>query len=237
MMEILKKILGWLITLLVPLVLVLIGVRILISPIFIQVEYRMPGFPADTYGFTNQERLYWADISRKYLTNWEGIEYLAELRFPEGEQAAGDCRDYLSPRDCGYFYNDRELKHMLDVKIVARYAMWFMWGSIIVLLGLGFWAKKSDWWEEYKWALSRGGWITVGLIVALMVYLILNFNQLFVNFHQIFFADGTWMFRFSDSLIRLFPVQFWRDAFIWVGVIALGGGIALGYFGSRRGRK
>jgi len=233
-MHILKIILGWLITLLVPVVLVLIGVQVLISPIFIQVEYRMPGFPADSYGFTNEERLYWADISRKYLTNREGIEYLAELRFPDGEQAAGDCRDYLSPRDCGNFYNDRELKHMLDVKIVARYAMSFMWGSIIVMLGLGFWAKKSDWWDNYKGALSRGGWITVGLIVALMVYLVLNFNQLFVNFHQIFFADGTWMFRFSDSLIRLFPVQFWRDAFIWVGVIALGGGIALGYWGSRK---
>jgi integral membrane protein (TIGR01906 family) len=69
-----------------------------------------------------------------------------------------------------------------------------------------------------------------------MVYLVLNFNQLFVAFHRIFFADGTWMFRFSDSLIRLFPVRFWRDAFIWVGVIALGGGIALGYFGGRRGK-
>ena len=78
--------------------------------------------------------------------------------------------------------------------------------------------------------MARGGWLTVGLIVALLVYLVLNFNSLFVLFHRVFFEGDTWLFEYSDTLIRLFPVVFWRDAFIWVGVLSLGGGAALGYF-------
>jgi integral membrane protein (TIGR01906 family) len=112
--------------------------------------------------------------------------------------------------------------------------MGVLWGSVLFLLGMGYWASKSDWWDEYKISISRGGWLTVGLVLILLVYVAINFNRLFVFFHEIFFASGTWVFRFSDSLIRLFPVTFWRDAFIWVGVIALVGGACLGYFLKRK---
>jgi len=229
-MRTLKIILSWVITLLVPAVLIMTGIIVLLSPIYIQVEYRMPYFPDDPYDFTQEERLYWADISIDYLLNSQGIDYLGNLQFPDGQQAAGSCEDYVSPRDCTYFYNDRELSHMVDVKIVLWYALAGFMVSLIFIIALGFWAKKSDWWDIYKRGLFRGGWLTVGLIAALMVYLAINFNALFVTFHEIFFASGTWTFRFSDSLIRLFPVVFWRDAFIWIGAIALGGGVALGYF-------
>lgn len=236
-MKTLKVILSWFITLLVPIVLVLIGVRILLTPVFIQVEYRMPYFPEDTKGrhhFAIDERLYWADLSRKYILNREGIEYLAELQFTEGQQAAGSCEDYLPPRDCSYLYNDRELDHMLDAKDVARYAIWFLWGSLLFLLLMGYWAKQSNWWPQFRLALSRGGWLTVGVVILFLAYVALNFNDLFVIFHKIFFEGDTWLFKNSDSLIRLFPVIFWRDAFIWIGVLALGAGAALGYFFGQR---
>jgi len=234
-MSMLKKVSGWLVTILVPIILVLFGVGILLSPIYIQVEYRMPYFPEDRYGFSMDDRLYWADLSINYLLNREGIEFLSDLRFPGGQDAAGSCEDYHPPRDCSYLYNDREISHMLDVKLVVGFAATVFFGALLTLLSFGIWAKHSDWWMEYGKALARGGWLTVGLIAALMVYLVINFNDLFITFHEIFFKSGTWVFRFSDSLIRLFPVIFWRDAFIWVGVIALVGGAAIGYlFGVRK---
>ena len=229
-MSFLKNISGWLVTLLVPVVMVLFGVGVLLSPVYIHVEYRLPYFPDDPYGFTLEERLHWAGLSIDYLLNREGLEFLADLQFPAGQLAAGSCEDYLAPRDCSYLYNDRELSHMLDVKIVVRYATYVFFSSLLILLVLGVWARQSNWWSNYQWALGRGGWLTVGLITALMVYLVINFNALFITFHEIFFKSGTWVFRFSDSLIRLFPVTFWRDAFIWVGGIAFVGGVLLGYF-------
>ena len=56
-----------------------------------------------------------------------------------------------------------------------------------------------------------------------------SFGVFFVAFHQVFFDPGTWIFLWSDTLIRLFPERFWRDVFIYVGVLSLAGGLALGF--------
>ena len=37
------------------------------------------------------------------------------------------------------------------------------------------------------------------------------------------------MFEFSDTLIRLFPERFWRDIFIYVGILAGGAGLLIGF--------
>ena len=147
-----------------------------------------------------------------YLFSRAGIEFLGGLTFDDGSA----------------LYNERELRHMLDVKIVVRAAMRVLYGSLAVLVLAGVWANRGDWWWEYRQALSRGGWLTVGIIGAMIVAMILSFNWFFVAFHKIFFESETWIFRYSDTLIRLFPVRFWRDTFIAVGGITLVGGILLG---------
>jgi len=213
----LKRILHWLIVVLVPIVLVLGAVRLLLTPVFIQIEYRMPNFPEDSYGFSQEERLDWAEIARQYLLNRAEIEFLGDLTFEDG-----------SP-----LYNQRELRHMLDVKIVVKAAMGVLYAALALLVIAGVWARRADWWGQYRLALSRGGWVTVGLLVFLIVAIALSFNTVFVAFHQVFFEGDTWIFRYSDTLIRLFPVRFWRDAFVTVGLLALSGGLALGYFFGR----
>ena len=55
-----RKTLGWFVTILTPLVVLMLSVRLLITPVFAQVEYRMPGFPDDPYGFTLEDRLEWS---------------------------------------------------------------------------------------------------------------------------------------------------------------------------------
>jgi integral membrane protein (TIGR01906 family) len=57
---------------------------------------------------------------------------------------------------------------------------------------------------------------------------LIGFSVFFVFFHQIFFESGTWVFRFSDTLIRLFPERFWRDTFIAIGLLSIAGGLVLG---------
>jgi integral membrane protein (TIGR01906 family) len=54
------------------------------------------------------------------------------------------------------------------------------------------------------------------LIGALLVFLVVRFDALFEQFHRLFFAEGTWVFEESSTLIRLFPFVFWRDAFALV---------------------
>ena len=38
---------------------------------------------------------------------------------------------------------------------------------------------------------------------------------------------GTWLFSYSDALIRLFPVEFWFDATVMLAIIGFVGGLAL----------
>jgi len=90
----------------------------------------------------------------------------------------------------------------------------------------------------YRQALARGGWLTVALIGTLIVAIALSFNAVFVGFHKVFFEGETWIFLYSDTLIRLFPVRFWRDAFVTVGVLALlGGGLLGGWLRTRAVHK
>lgn len=224
----LRKARSWIVTLLIPVVLVLTAVRLLMTPLFLMVEYNTPGFPQDRYGFTKEERLYWSGIALEYLLNTEDISFLAELRFPEGESAPAPTCQFMA--DCTRLYNDRELRHMEDVKNVVKIALSVLYLSLAVLLILGLWAWQGDWWLEFRRGLSRGGWLTVIFIASILLFVLVAFGVIFVAFHNVFFDPGTWTFLFSDTLIRLFPERFWRDTFLAVGLVSGGTGLALGYF-------
>jgi integral membrane protein (TIGR01906 family) len=195
----------WLISVLTPFVILMISVRILITPLFAKIEYKLPGFPEDPYGFTMQDRLRWSEPSIRYLVNNEDIDYLEVLAFDDGEP----------------IFNDRELSHMVDVKGVVT-GMRVALAIFLILLVFCIWVLlKNGRRDLIHAAFYQGGWGLLGLIASILLLVAISFNQLFTWFHQIFFSDGTWQFYTSDTLIRLFPMRFWRDAFIFVGVLSL----------------
>lgn len=218
----LPSILSYLVTLLTPLFLLGLGLRILLTPLFYSLEYRMPYFPPDQYGFTTEDRLRWAPYAVEYLLNDADISYLGDLTFKAGEP----------------LYNERELSHMEDVKVVTRGALRVWYSSVVLLVGLGIWAYYGKWWQAYRAGLRRGGWLMIGLVAAAGLFGALAFWQLFTLFHGLFFEGDSWLFLYSDTLIRLFPIRFWQDAFLWAGVIAIGGalGLALGLRKKRQGK-
>lgn len=209
-----RNILSWLTTLLTPILLLGLGLRILLTPLFYNVEYRMPYFPPDPYGFTTQDRLHWASYAVNYLINNADISYLGDLTFPDGKP----------------LYNERELSHMHDVKGVTQGTLKTWYVAVVSLIGLGIWARYGKWWPAYLQGLRRGGWLMIGLTVVIGLFASIGFWRFFTLFHEIFFQGNSWLFEYSDTLIRLFPLQFWQDAFLWAGVIAIGGalGLALG---------
>jgi integral membrane protein (TIGR01906 family) len=211
--SVLFLVLSWLITILVPVALVLTSVRLMLTPLYINFEYNVPGFPQDSFGFAKEDRLHWAEITRQYLLNPAGISFLADLRFLDGKPV----------------YNERELRHMVDVKNVLAKALTIWLVSLGALLVLGVWAWFGHWWDPFKHGLGRGGWLTVILVATVLIFVIFGFGVFFVFFHDLFFQSGTWMFEWSDTLIRLFPERFWRDIFILVGALSVGGGLALAY--------
>ncbi len=200
-----QNILGWAVSGITPFVILMLGIRLLITPLFAWVQYHMPGFPDDSYGFTLEDRLRYSEPSIRYLVNSEDIAYLEALSFENGEP----------------IYNARELSHMVDVKIVVTGMRIGLAVGIVLLVVLSLIAIKKGWRDKILDDFRRGSWILLGFIAAILLLLVINFNNLFTWFHQIFFESGTWLFYTSDTLIRLFPLRFWQNAFITVGLVSV----------------
>lgn len=187
-------------TLAFPFLLVMIFVRIIMSPLFLQFEYTRPGFPEDYYGFTIQDRLNYAPFAVQYLLNGDDISFLGDLRFPDGTE----------------MYNARELHHMRDVKIVTKYAFTAAaFAGILAIIAFYVLWRSSR--QLLFSALLTASRLTIGLIAAIVIISVTSWDTFFTTFHGIFFAGGTWQFAYSDTLIRLFPEQFWFDAAIIIG--------------------
>ncbi len=210
----LTSVFSWLVSLLIPIFLLGLGLRILLTPLYYNIEYRMPYFPPDQYGFTIEDRLRWTPFAIDYLLNDAEVSYLGDLTFEDGSA----------------LYNERELSHMQDVKVVTQGALRVWYVTVALLAGLGVWAWFGNWWQTYRQGLRRGGWLMIGLVLTVGLFGAIAFWQLFTLFHGLFFEGDSWLFLYSDTLIRLFPIRFWQDAFLWAGVISVGGalGLALG---------
>jgi integral membrane protein (TIGR01906 family) len=219
--------LSYVITLLTPIALLGLGLRLLLSPFLLQIEYNMPYFPVDTYGFTRQDRLHWAPYAVDYLVNRADISYLGDLKFENGNP----------------LFNERELTHMQDVKRVTQNALQLWDITLVTLLLLGCFAYaqhklwgRADWISAYARGFWRGGWLMVGLALSIGAIVVVGiainpnvFWEFFTLFHKLFFTGDSWLFYYSDTLIRLFPIRFWQDAFLLAAFIALGGGLGLAF--------
>ena len=80
-----NKILVFILAIFIPYLLLMTGVRLVMTPAFPAMEYKRAGFPQDPYGFTIQERTKWSDYAVSYLTNDAGIEYLENLQDLTGQ--------------------------------------------------------------------------------------------------------------------------------------------------------
>ncbi len=205
--------LSLLVTILIPIFLLMLGVRILLTPTCPEVEYRTPGFPEDSYGFTQAERLQWSKISIEYLVNDAGPEFLGDLTFDDGTP----------------LYKDSEVSHMVDVKVLVKFGLRLWAWATGLLVVLGVWAKFGKWWQAYLLGAKRGGQLTLALTLILGTLASINFWAFFEQFHHLFFTGDSWIFYYSDTLIRLFPMRFWRDAFLMEGIIVVGGALALAF--------
>lgn len=196
---------SWIITLLLPIIIVFSIMRGLMTPAFPAIEYNMPGFPDDPYGFTKDERLRWSKISIQYLLNDTDIRFFEPHMLSDGAP----------------LYNERELSHMDDVKILVQQGLrvWFSTGLLFLLAILYLILTKS--YFSLKNGLRNGGFFTVGIIAAILLSVAIDFNTLFAWFHSLFFIGESWIFYYSDTFIRLFPIRFWMDCFIYIGVLSL----------------
>ena len=113
-------------------------------------------------------------------------------------------------------------------------AWYIIIGLSVAILG---WFLIMGQWGSMRQAFQAGGWVTLGLISGLLIFLLVSFDTLFTRFHELFFSEGSWLFDESSTLIRLFPFVFWRDAFALVLTFTLVVGILLVIITRKRKQK
>jgi integral membrane protein (TIGR01906 family) len=198
-------ILRTLIQVMIPLLLILGNVRLVLvtANIWIPIEYRLPGFPDDPYGFSLEDRLKWSKIDVEYLLNDESVDYFDSFRLESGEP----------------MHNERELRHMQDVKVLVQQSwLAFRIGLVLLIFFLLILGGSQGYDSVWK-ALQKGFLWTLILLGVLFVVVVVAFGFLFVGFHRLFFEGETWIFQYSDTFIRLYPERFWRDVFIFLAVL------------------
>jgi integral membrane protein (TIGR01906 family) len=204
----------------VPVVLVVMPIRVLMHPRWVYFEYSRPDFPPDSFGLTLQERTRLAVTGIDSIIGPRGVVVLQEARFSDGSPA----------------FNEREVGHMQDVRKVtgniylAQVVLFIVAVIAVVALARG----KAH--LAAAGALLSGALVTVALLVALVFFVFTGFDTFFTAFHRVFFSGDTWLFNYSDTLIRLYPVQFWFDAATVIGVTSIVEAAVLGVMAWRWGR-
>ncbi len=142
-------------------------------------------------------------------------------------------------------FNQREVAHLRDVKGLIRLDYWVLLGTLIYTLsyaGVSLFWRRGRYWRRLAWGVVSGGGITLALMLAMGLGTLLNFDQLFLQFHLISFTNELWQLDpTKDYLIMLFPQGFWYDAAtfctgITAGLAVILGGAAGGYLMFTRSR-
>jgi len=193
---------------LVPLIIVPAVVRLLTTDQYLAFEYGKSDFPKDMFGFDQSQRFSHASDNLRYIVEDRPPAFLAD-------QKHGDAP----------LYDPREVSHMQDVQNVFR-GVWNLWeyASVLFFICILALTLVDGGRKLIAASLKTGGLVTVGLFALVGIGAAVALQAGFVLFHRFFFVEGSWLFNFTDTLIRLFPQQFWFDSAVTVSSLSLLGG-------------
>ena len=127
-------------------------------------------------------------------------------------------------------FDEHEAIHLKDVKGLFRLDYWIFLGTLLYSLVYAVFFLWLGGRRRVALGLIWGSGLTLGLMLLLGLSAMLNFDQLFLQFHLLSFTNEFWQLDPArDYLIMLFPGGFWYDATLFitsatgVGAVILGG--------------
>ena len=134
-------------------------------------------------------------------------------------------------------FNEREVIHMRDVKQLFQFFFRlheFAFAYILTyVVGVYLWSREQSLRRLARQAVIAGVATAVALTLV-AVAMLFGFDQIFVGFHLVSFSNDFWRLNpATDRLVQMFPLGFWFDVSIGVGVLTIveGGLVALGGYG------
>lgn len=117
-------------------------------------------------------------------------------------------------------------QHLADVRHVvagSRVATAVLSALCTLWIAVGLMRRRT---ERIAAGLRAGAIGSLAFVAIGALLGVLDFDTLFVWFHSIFFAEGTWVFPADSLLIGLFPESFWIVAGASLAaLVAAGGGL------------
>lgn len=173
----------------IPPFLVLANLYVFLTPQYIDYEYGKPGFP--------QAELF-KDADRRYNS-------VESLLFVTGDRT-------LAQFTALGVYNEREIKHMVDVReLITKVKVFQVVDGLVLLIALVALVWQSATRPLAARGLLGGGLLTLALFGAVGLFAVVGFNTFFTAFHRVFFEGDSWLFLTTDSLIQFYPLPFWID--------------------------
>ncbi len=128
-------------------------------------------------------------------------------------------------------FTEREIIHMKDVKGLIHGVYMWQWitlGYLAAVLAAYIWLRRR---EAIPGAVRVGFWggvVTLLIIGALGLGSVVGFEALFLKFHQLSFANDFWKLNPRiHNLVAMFPEPFFRDATLFVALMAIGQALLL----------
>ena len=134
-------------------------------------------------------------------------------------------------------YNEREVIHMRDVKQMFQFFFHLQEFAFVYIVtyvaGVYLWSREQSLRRLARLA-EIGGVATAGALGVGALAMLVGFDQLFLLFHVVSFANDFWQLDpATDRLVQMFPQGFWFDVSIGVGLLTVveGAVVALGGYG------
>ncbi len=109
-------------------------------------------------------------------------------------------------------FNERESKHMVDVKHLYQFALSLRLAAIVIgIVSLAaLWMKKRNViWEQLSVAYTRCCVTLFVFLAFLGMWAAVDFTGLWESFHHVFFRNDLWLLNpRTDLMINLFPEEF-----------------------------
>lgn len=212
------------VVILLPLCIGFSWMTLVIGLVFPRYEYAKPDFPPDLttvavnsglVPFTPAARLELALAAVAYLESW-----------PRADEAIGILAEQQQPHTGAPLYNERKLRHLVDVKHLTDRVRWLaLLTGTVVSSGLSFLLRRPQTRRLGYLALGQGGLFTVILLSGIAALVLFGWHFFFYQFHGLLFASGSWSFAPTASLMRLYPERFFFDAGVVMSVGAWLGGL------------
>ena len=130
-----------------------------------------------------------------------------------------------------HLFSEAEVLHMADVKglfLITWRVQQISSLLVILFIGVSIARERAAAWRPIAVLAERGARLTIVTMVLVGGGCALAFGPLFSVFHRISFRNDLWILDArTDSLVQLFPLGFWRDVTLLIGIVTLLGACLL----------